>query len=191
MNNCQPSQSKVIYLKAKRILWLSRPRPGPNKPVSGRNLTKDIKHQRDSIVCNVLGVGGSGVCDCDATAAALRKVDMVNAGAGSHHEMKGRKEVKKVSVDRGGAHSDESVYGRGVAGEEILRRLIGGRGDVVEKAEGGLHAVRERENEPGETVQQHERPAVVIFFVPTWDMEVFFGRHFGFREQCDCVTQKK
>jgi hypothetical protein len=131
-------------LRAKWVLSLLRPQPGPNEPVTGRYSEQNIEQQRDGIVGNVLGKCVAGVGDGDATTAALGDVDVVEASAGGHHEPKGGKEIEQVGSHWGGIYADEGPYGRGVAGQEGVRWLVGGGGVRVEDAEVGVQAVPKR-----------------------------------------------
>jgi hypothetical protein len=54
--------------------------------------------------------------------------------------------------------------GRGVAGQEGVRWLVGGGGVRVEDAEVGVQAVPKWESEGGEAVQQDERPVAMLSF---------------------------
>ena len=48
--------------------------------------------------------------------AALSDVDVVEVGAGGHHESKVGKKIKHVGSHWGGIYADEGPYGRGMAG---------------------------------------------------------------------------
>lgn len=161
LKNDQPKES--TNLRAKWVLSLWRPQPGPNESVTGRYSAQNIEQQRDGIVGNILGVRVAGVGDGDATAAALGDVNMVDACARSHHEPKGGKEIEHVGGHWGQTYGDEGPYGCGVAGQESLRWLVGGRGERIEEAEVAVQAVPEWESIRGEAMQQDERPMVSFF----------------------------
>jgi hypothetical protein len=139
LKNYRPKES--TNLRAKWVLSLLRPQPGPNEPVTGRYLAQNIEQQRDGIVGNVLGECVAGIGDGNATAEALGDVDVVDTGAGRHHDPKGGKETEHVGGQWGRSCADEGLYGCGVAGQEGLKWLVGGRGVRVEDAEVAVQAV--------------------------------------------------
>lgn len=62
------------------------------------------------------------------------KVNVVNAGAGAHNNLQGRKKGKSLGGDWRWAHTEEGAHGSSVAGEEGVNRV-------------GLRRVKERVNE--------------------------------------------
>lgn len=116
-----------MYLKTKRILFLSRPHPATNKSVGRRNSSKNINQQPNSTICYILGEGRASISNSDASTPTSWEVDMIKTGTSSHNKPQTRQKIEKLGGNRRGANSDESPDGASMTGKEVvvwLRRVV-------------------------------------------------------------------
>lgn len=96
------------------------PPPGPDVPVSSRNLPPDIEEKPHCQIGNILGVNVAGGGHCDPAAAALGEVNVVEAGAGGDNEAEIRQHAHQIGGDGDAAGGEDGTSRLGMSEDELV-----------------------------------------------------------------------